>query len=251
MQPPREVTLEAGMARLLSTTLTKRVLALAALAVALGYVEAAVVVYLRQVIAPVRQEHFPDAVREPLPLLSREQLRQAGPHVESLLALEVVREVAAIAVLLAAAYGLRRRRGELAAFFLLGFAVWDIFYYLFLKLLVNWPASLGTWDILYLIPVPWVAPVWAPLMVSATLLVVAFILLTGRGDRRVPADRAVKAALLIAAGVAGILTSFFLRLGEAMERVPQQFDWPLFLAGWLLGVAGVVWLLSRPSPLHR
>ena len=234
------------MAQSLRASLAGRVFALVVLAVALAYVEASVVVYLREVIAPVRQELFPDAVREPLPLLSLKQLEQAGAGMASLLSFEVVREIAAIAVLCAAAYGFRRRRGEMAAFFLIGFAVWDVFYYVFLKLLVDWPASLTTWDLLFLIPVPWLAPVWAPLSISCTLLIVAIVLLGRRREAPVPTRRAVAAGALILVGVAGVLTSFFLRLGEATQTVPEQFDWPLFLAGWLLGVAGLAWLLARP-----
>jgi hypothetical protein len=56
------------------------------------------------------------------------------------------------------------------AYFLFAFAVWDIFYYVWLKVLLNWPASFLTWDLLFLIPVPWVGPVLAPLIVSLTML---------------------------------------------------------------------------------
>jgi len=230
--------------------LKARILGLIVLSVALGYVEASVVVYLRQALVPVRQVHFPEAVNEPLPLLSAAQLRQAGPRVASLLRFEVVREVAAVAVLLAGAYGFARRRREWIGLFLLGFAVWDICYYVFLKIMLDWPASLGTWDILYLIPVPWVAPVWAPLVVSGTLLVSSLVIL-GRRSRRTPARRGFVGSLAIAAGAGLILTSFFFRLGEAAHSVPQRFDWTLFLAGWLLGVAGLVLVLAGPSPSAR
>ena len=238
------------MAQALRTSVAGRILGLMVLAVALGHVEACVVAYLRQAAAPVRELHFPEAVREPLPLLSRAQLAQAGREVESLLGFEVAREVTVLLVLFAAAYGFRRRPGELAGFFLLGFAVWDIFYYVFLKLMLNWPASLGTWDILYLIPVPWLAPVWAPLLVSGTLLVASLFMLTRR-----PSAAAARGGLapgvVIFVGVGGILSSFLLRWPEAMEAVPARFDWPLFLAGWLVGVAGLVWWFAQPSAARR
>ena len=51
------------------------------------------------------------------------------------------------------------------AFFLFLFGVWDIFYYIWLKVFLHWPASLLTWDVLFLIPVPWVAR-YTPLSVS-------------------------------------------------------------------------------------
>lgn len=228
----------------------RRIIGLVVLALGLAYLEASVVVYLREAMAPSREGHFPKAVREPLPLIPFEQLRRTDPQTASLVGFEIAREVAAIAVLLAAAYGFRRRRGELVGMFLLAFAVWDIFYYVFLKILVGWPASLSTWDVLFLIPVPWVAPVWAPLAVSGTLLVMGLLLLRRRAGP-ISSKRALGGGVLVVAGAGLILASFFLRLHEAMRSVPRQFDWPLFLAGWLLGVAGVAWLLSRTSALRR
>jgi hypothetical protein len=239
------------MAQAVRVRATARIAALGVLALAMAYVEASVVVYLRQAMAAAREVHFPDSVREPLPLLSLEQLKQAGPEVESLLRFEVVREVAAVLVLLAAAYGFRRRRGEVAGFFLLGFAVWDIFYYVFLKLMLNWPASLGTWDVLYLIPHPWVAPVWAPLVVSGTLLVIGLIVLSRGGAGPTPGRRAAAAGMLVLVGVGLVLASFFLRADEAMRAVPDRFDWPLFLAGLLVGLAGAACWLARPSTARR
>lgn len=227
-----------------------RVFALVVLAVALAYIEADVVVYLRAALLPFRREHFPQQLDQPLPLGSYDQLRQAHPEAARLLGFEVAREVAAITVLLAAACGFGRRRGERVGLFLLGFAIWDIFYYVFLRILIGWPASLWTWDVLFLIPVPWVAPVWAPLVLSVTLVIVAGVLL-GRRPAPLAPRRALGAVGLMLAGVGLILASFFLRLGEAAQSVPRRFDWPLFLAGWVLGIAGVVWILSRPSALRR
>ncbi|MBK6833902.1 MAG: hypothetical protein IPG89_06345 [Bacteroidetes bacterium] len=48
------------------------------------------------------------------------------------------------------------------AYFIIAFAIWDIFYYVFLYVLLQWPESLFTWDILFLVPVPWTGPVIAP-----------------------------------------------------------------------------------------
>lgn len=220
----------------------RRCLAVAVLAVGLAYTEAALVVYLRELIAPIRREHFPGAVDEALPLLTIEHLRQAGAPYTRLLAVEVSREVWPIVSLLAMAWGLRRRKGELAAFFLIGFGVWDIFYYVFLKVLIGWPASLGTWDVLYLIPTAWVAPVWAPLTVAATMVALGLaVLRRGAGAARMR----IAPGAAILTGVGLILASFFMRSREAFAAVPSRFDWPWFLAGWLLAVAGAAWWL-RP-----
>jgi hypothetical protein len=224
-------------------TVRRSLAALAVVCLALGYVEAALVVYLRQITAPVRREHFPNSVREVVPLLTLEQLRAAGESYPFLLAVEVAREPMPLLLLAACAWVLGRRPREALAYFLVGFGVWDILYYVFLKLLLNWPASPATWDVLYLIPTAWVAPVWAPLIVSATMIAAGMLLLF----RRRPATRrrAGPAALLALAGAALILTSFLLRTAEAFQRVPRRYDWEWFLAGWLLSVAGVIWFV-RP-----
>ena len=135
------------------------------------------------------------------------------------------------------------------AFFVLGFGLWDIFYYAFLKVLLGWPASLGTWDVLYLIPTAWVAPVWAPLVVSSTLVLTGLAILY-RGGRKHSGKRSFVAWFVLAIGTALVLMSFFLRSREAFHNVPSHFDWPVFVAGWLLAVAGLVWLL-RVRPLRR
>jgi len=109
-------------------------------AAAMAFVEAAVVVYLRRVLGEV--EIFP---MKDLPA--------------PLLAVEIAREAATIvmlaAVSLLAVRGGLRRMGA----FLLVFAAWDIFYYLWLYATIRWPAGLGDWDVLFLIPAPWVGPV--------------------------------------------------------------------------------------------
>ena len=232
------------MAQRSPMSLLTRLACVGVLAVSLAYIEACVVVYLREVIAPLRKVYFPTAVDELLPLLSTQQLAEAGDQYPRLLVVEVSREMTPIFVLLAMAWGLRRRKGDVVGFFVLGFGVWDIFYYVFLKLLLDWPASLATWDVLFLIPTAWVAPVWAPLAVAATLVLTGLAILyrTGGAPAR---KQPLPAWLMVAAGIGLILTSFFLRTAEAFHKVPQ-FDWAWFLAGWVIGVGGLVWLL-RPG----
>ncbi len=235
------------MAKTRRASLVGRVAGMVVLATALGYAEACVVVYLREALAPVRRRHYPQAVREPLPLLTSRHLREAGDDTAVLLPAEVLREPAPLLVLAVAALGLRRRRGEGAGLFVLGFAAWDLLYYAFLKLLTGWPGSLRTWDVLFLIPVPWVAPVWAPMAVSLTLLPVGGALLVR--PRRRARGGGVAAWSAVTAGAGLVVASFLMRASQAVGVVPERFDWPVFLAGWVLGVAGVFWLVggrSRP-----
>ncbi len=50
-----------------------------------------------------------------------------------------------------------------------GWALWNVAYYGWLRLMVGWPRSLITLDFLTLIPRPWIGPVWLSLLVSAGL----------------------------------------------------------------------------------
>ena len=215
------------------------------LAVALAHIEASVVVYLREALVDARAV-FPDHLREPVPLLSKQQLQAASGNVPSLLGLELVRELTALAVLAAAAVGFSRRRGEFGGMFLVGFGLWDIFYYVFLKAQIGWPASLATWDVLFLIPVPWLAPVWAPLLVATTLTIAGLATLA-RPVRRMSARSRLGCWIVILSGACLILVSFCWRWRQGIGRMPARFDWPWFMAGWILMVVGMVWMLSRPS----
>jgi hypothetical protein len=69
---------------------------------------------------------------------------------------------------------------EKGVFFLWTFAFWDLFYYLSLYILIKWPPKLSTIDVLFLIPKPWIAPVWFPIGVSGfTILIILFLALFG------------------------------------------------------------------------
>ena len=78
-----------------------------------------------------------------------------------------------------ATYGIAagRTRAAKLANFLIAFGVWDLFYYVWLRIVLDWPASLFTWDVLFLIPVPWVGPVVAPVSVACTMIAMGLVLL--------------------------------------------------------------------------
>ena len=139
---------------------------------AFGFVEASVVVYLRAALGLI--DPVGGSAINPLPLAS------IPGH---LLASERMRESATIVMLVAVAFLGARRPRERWALFLFVFAWWDICYYIGLRLLTGWPPSLMSTDILFLIPVPWVAEVWYPLLVSG--LSVAAVLHVRALPRRV------------------------------------------------------------------
>jgi hypothetical protein len=157
----------------------RRLAALAVFATAFGFVEAAVVVYLRAAVGLL-----PGYTGT----LSQLQHSSQGYHQEqsisefpqSLLTIELYREAATMVMLISAALLAASGTSPRWAAFLWIFALWDIAYYAGLWATVRWPASLTDLDVLFLIPVPWIAQVWFPLLVSA--LTVLAIALCSRGE---------------------------------------------------------------------
>jgi hypothetical protein len=90
---------------------------------------------------------------------------------------EVSREAATLLMLVCIGWISGTNRNTRLAWFLYTFAIWDIFYYVFLKVFLNWPESIFTWDVLFLIPVMWVGPVWSPIVLSLTMIILAIVLL--------------------------------------------------------------------------
>lgn len=127
--------------------------------IAMGMLESAVVVYLREI-------YYPNGFSFPL--------QKIQGHIA---ATEIIREAATLIMLLCIGFLAGKSFVERFAYFMLSFAIWDIFYYVFLKLLLNWPESLMTWDILFLLPVPWVGPVNAPILLSVLMIVFAGLII--------------------------------------------------------------------------
>jgi len=125
----------------------------------MAFLESAVVVYIRELL-------YPDGFGFPLATM------------ESSLALtEILREAATIIMLAGAAVITGKTFSQRFAWFLYCFAVWDIFYYVFLKLLIDWPSSLFEWDVLFLIPLTWTGPVISPLIVTLLMIILAMVVI--------------------------------------------------------------------------
>jgi hypothetical protein len=157
----------------------RRLAALAVFAAAFGFVEAAVVVYLRAAVGLLpgytgtlsQLQHSSQ---------SYHQEQSISEFPQSLLTIELYREAATMVMLISAALLAASGTSARWAAFLWIFALWDIAYYAGLWATVRWPASLTDLDVLFLIPVPWIAQVWFPLLVSA--LTVLAIALGSRGE---------------------------------------------------------------------
>ena len=196
-------------------------------AIAMGYVESAVVVYLRAIYYP-QGFAFPVAPMDP-----------------GMIAVEMGREVATLVMLLGVAMLVGTERWDRFLALCVSFGVWDIFYYVWLWVLLGWPPSLLTWDVLFLIPLPWIGPVLAPVMVSIALVAGGLLLLRKRA-RGEPIHFPVPLWTLLVAGGLLVLGSFMLDSRVALLQLePPPFRWGLFGTGVTLGVVALVLALRK------
>jgi len=153
-----------------------------------------------------------------------------------LLLTEVGREAATLVLIFSGAWLFGQNRRQRFAYFLTIFAVWDIFYYIWLKVLLDWPGSVMDWDILFLIPVAWASPVLAPVLISVAMLIFAWIILY-----RDSCSRPVKASVfewfgfLISALV--VVVSFCVA-GRHISQpdFKSYFYWPVFAVGYVSAI---------------
>jgi hypothetical protein len=194
-------------------------------AVAMAFMESAVVVYLQRALAITPDELFP--------------LRSADV-VGSLAGIEVGREAATVVMLIAIGHLAGRRLVDRLAWTAVAFGIWDIGYYIWLWLFIGWPHSPGTWDVLFLIPIPWAGPVWAPVAVSSALigfgLAAAQRASVGRPPRVGP-------AVASAATIGGVIVVVsFLANGPALldGALPGWYPWPVFWLGMAVALTAAV-----------
>jgi hypothetical protein len=205
--------------------------------VAFGYVEAAVVAYLRGMYAPLRAQFYPTVPPgELFPLLTVDQLTAFGPEHTARLKIELGRELATLAMLASVGLIAARSAREWIAAFVVCFGVWDIAFYLSLKLLLGWPASLFTWDILFLLPVPWVGPVIAPILVSISMIAAGLVVLWREYDDRPVYIARSRWAVIILGGVIVVAAFVWDFRNTEMGRSPNPFNWVLFFVGELIGL---------------
>ena len=233
------------MQQLRSETHLWRILAgLVLFSAAFGYVEAAVVAYLRSIYTPLRAHFYGGSANELFPLLSLEQLRTLGPEHLLRLKTELGRELATLLMLAGAAMIAARNIREWVAAFLLCFGIWDITFYLSLKLLLQWPASLLTWDILFLLPVPWTGPVLTPVLVSLSMVGSGLILLWREYHGRPVHINGLRWSLILLGGILIVAAFVWDFRNTASGGHPNPFNWPLFFSGETIG------LLSFASSLR-
>ena len=202
----------------------KRWLTVALFAVAMAWVEAAVVFYLRTML-----DRLEPYQRLPLPIIGG--IGRA----------ELIREASTLVMLLTVGMLAGRNWRRKFGYTVVAFGVWDIFYYVFLKMMTGWPNSMLDWDILFLLPLPWWGPVLAPVMIAG-LMVVWGTLVTQMPESTPPTHPAWKAWAACFTGIALALYVFMadaIRVagqGEEVlrELLPERFNWPLFCVAFVL-----------------
>lgn len=217
-------------------------------AVAMGLLESAVVIYLREIM-------YPEGFAFPLAPIH--------PH---LALTEILREAATIIMLVTVGLLAAKTFSQRFAWFVYAFAIWDIFYYVFLWLLIGWPESLMTWDVLFLIPATWTGPVVTPLILTVFMILFALVILlnaaTGK-NTRIHLYEWTGMSIGSAIVIVGFITDYMKHMlntfsfGElwkindpdilevAQQYMPDRFPWWIFLVGLGLIVTSIFRYLFR------
>jgi hypothetical protein len=210
-----------------------------AFAIAMACVEAASVFYIRALVDRI-EPYQP----EPLPI------NGALGNVELWREAATLVMIATLGVLAGRTW--RRRAGYAA----LVFGVWDIFYYVFLRLMTGWPRTLLDWDILFLLPLPWWGPVLAPVSIALVMIVWGTLATRLRDDASDSPFAWALASVGIALALAVFMIDAWRALPDGREAVlqvlPKTFNWPLFSVALLLmalpALRQVAFVVSEVSP---
>lgn len=191
-------------------------------AMAFAFVESSVVVYLRLL-------YYPEGFAFPL-----------KPALMSQIAVELSREFATIIMLASVGIIAGKSRWQQFSYFMIAFGVWDIFYYIWLKLILNWPASLLDWDILFLIPVPWIGPVVAPVLVSVVMIAGGWLIIAR--ERASGKFSATKPAIILSlVGSVLVIASFLLDPDASLRfQEPKPYRYELLALSMICYVAAFI-----------
>jgi hypothetical protein len=212
-----------------------------AFAIAMAWVEAASVFYIRALVDRIEPYQA-----DPLPM------HGALGNVELWREAATLVMIATLGVLAGRTW--RRRAGYAA----LAFGAWDISYYVFLRLISGWPRTLLDWDILFLLPLPWWGPVLAPVSIASLMIVWGTLITQWQG--RIPATRFTRASWGMSwAGILLALWGFMADsiralpggLDTVRQVLPTSFNWPVFGAALLLMATPLAHTLWRSWSSRR
>jgi hypothetical protein len=213
---------------------------------AMGTIEAITVVYLRQIYYPQGFDF---------------------PFSQQMLSIESLRESATMIMLISIGILAGKNSLQRFAYFLYTFAIWDIFYYVWLKLLLNWPSSLLTWDVLFLIPVPWIGPVLAPILTSLTMIMFGGIIICLQEKGYLVKIKLLEWSITFLGAFLILLTFIWdyskIIVGECLisdfatlskpghfcevisHYKPTHYNWPLFFIGEILILCAIALIYRR------
>jgi len=224
-------------------------------AIAMAFLETAVVIYLRELM-------YPEGFRFPLAPISPE-----------LALTELLREASTLIMLIMIGVLAGKKLADRFAWFLYSFAIWDIFYYVFLKVMINWPDSLMTWDILFLIPATWTGPVITPIIISLMMILLAYFILSFTNKGLSLKIKALEWTGLIVGSLLLILafiwdySAFILKeyklvdililpdksglFDYATGYIPEKFPWLLFFIGYGIILIFILLVYIRGGKKYR
>lgn len=195
----------------------------------MAYLESAVVVYLREMY------HIVDLVKD-TPL---------KPDAYTII--EIGREAATIVMLAVIGLLAGSTWPKKIGYFFLSFGVWDIFYYIWLYVFIQWPKSLFEWDILFLIPLPWWGPVIAPVLISLLLILIGYLLISEVKFNVTSIDWIgfiLSIIVLLYTFTEDSIKVIISGTSDLTEIRPTSFNWILFLIAYL------VWLRTSIKVLY-
>lgn len=232
----------------MKSTVTK-IIWVSIFAIAMGFLESAVVVYIRAL-------YYPEGFMFPMKLIS-----------DQIMITEFFREAATMIMLIGIAFIAGRSAIDRFAYFILSFGIWDIFYYVFLYAILGWPQSLFTWDVLFFIPVTWVGPVIGPVINSLTMIVLAVVIIYYKNKNQIVKTGKIVWPLLILGSLVVIVAytmgyvqfmaqkfTFLQMMGlgdakavfdYATTYMPENFNWWIFLCGVLMHFSALILLIRK------
>lgn len=234
----------------------QRLLVVSLFAIAMAFIESAVVVYLREI-------YYPNGFDFPL------------VQIDLYVGLtEILREVATIVLLICIGYMAGSNLVSRFAYFIFSFAIWDIYYYVFLKLILGWPENLLTWDILFLIPVTWVGPVITPIILSFSMIMLGVIILYYQNKNEKAIIKSYSWLILIGGSLLIIFVFcldysnyvlaeysfselFSMQYSDDFKfyiqsYIPSHFNWFLFILGEIIILMGIlsVYFSNKKNKYH-
>ena len=215
----------------------------------MGIFEGAVVVYLRALYYPLGFAFPLNAIDNPIAIT------------------ELIREFASLFMLLSVGILAGKNFSQRFAMFIYSFAVWDIVYYIFLKLILNWPESFFTWDLLFLLPVTWTGPVISPIIISLIMITLALVINKYNIRKTINVVINKQEWILLISGAFVVFVSFIwdyskyliynIKFSEIKSRslsdklfdlsikyIPTKFNWSIFFIGVII-ILFAIWKLHK------